>query len=72
MSTSRAERMSESFYKIECHACGHTVTLPAVDGAHNCPSCGAVLQLAWSAERASFQGSAAGYVRGRIALSGIM
>ena len=45
--------MSET-YKLDCVACGHTVTVPATDGNHPCPNCGAVLHLAWQAERRAF------------------
>ena len=41
-------------YKLDCAACGRTVNVPAVDGEHSCPNCGAGLHLAWSAERATF------------------
>ena len=41
-------------YKLDCGACWHTVTVPAVDGVHSCPNCGTVLHLAWHAERAAF------------------
>jgi uncharacterized paraquat-inducible protein A len=51
----RTERMSGSeIYRLDCDACGHTVTLPAVDGEQRCPNCGAALHVAWSAERAAF------------------
>jgi predicted RNA-binding Zn-ribbon protein involved in translation (DUF1610 family) len=41
-------------YKLDCGACGRTVTVPASDGEHRCSNCGAVLQLAWQAERETF------------------
>ena len=41
-------------YKLECSTCGHVVTVPAVDGDRGCPNCGAVLHLAWHAERTAF------------------
>lgn len=39
-----------SIYRLDCHACGETVTLPAVDGPAKCPLCGAALDIHWAGE----------------------
>lgn len=43
--------MTNENYKLECQQCQRTVTLPARDGQHACPSCGATLCIQWSAAR---------------------
>jgi rRNA maturation endonuclease Nob1 len=41
-------------YKLQCGGCGEDVTLPATDGQHACPRCGAALRIHWNAERHRF------------------
>ena len=36
-------------YKLDCHACGHTVTVTPCDGERACPLCDAILHVEWNA-----------------------
>jgi predicted RNA-binding Zn-ribbon protein involved in translation (DUF1610 family) len=49
--------MTPGTYKLDCHTCHHTVTVPAVDGTQPCPNCGASLCIEWSAARVEIQES---------------
>jgi rRNA maturation endonuclease Nob1 len=44
--------MTGGTYKLDCHTCSHTVTVPAIDGTQACPLCGAPLHIQWNAARA--------------------
>lgn len=46
--------MTGETYKLQCHACGRTVMLPAIDGTQSCPNCGAALVIQWRPARAEF------------------
>lgn len=47
--------LGREVYKLDCSACGRTVTVPASDGKHVCPNCGAALQIDWHNARADLE-----------------